>query len=691
MSDGSQQKSPLSGGRDAVVGIDVGGTFTDFVALIDGRIVVHKRSTTPDDPSRSIIEGMREMGLLGSPVVHGTTVATNALLERRGARTALVTTAGFADVLEIGRQNRPRLYLLSQHRPPPLVPSELRFEVRERMGADGRTVIAPDEEDVAETARRIGESGAESIAVVLLFSFADPAHEQQVAETLRRALPDLPVSVGHEILPEYREYERTSVTVVNAYVRPLVSRYLRHLADSFGDAEIAVMQSSGGTIGVEQASAQGARLVLSGPAGGVVGAFHIAKGVDPGEAPRIITFDMGGTSTDVSLSPGRIETSSEGTIAGLPLRLPAIDIHTVGAGGGSIAWVDQAGVLHAGPRSAGAYPGPACYGRGGMEPTVSDANLLLGRLDPAHFAGGAEGLALDREASRRVLTALGERLGMSAEETALGLIRVANAVMERALRRVSVERGYDPRSFTLVPFGGAGPLHACDLAAALGCRDILIPPFPGALSAFGMLAAETARDESESLLTGLDRLISDPGRLAAVALRLTDRAGEGIEGKEGRTEISVDLRYSGQSHELTVPLALPIDAAAVERAREAFHDLHDVRYGYARRGSPVEAVTVRARCSTPGPVSDIYRGAYNMPGSPADSAAAPPAFREVMFDAAGYRSVPSLIRGDLPVGAVVDGPALLLQPDTTTVLTPGWRARVDTQGNLLVQRSTSPP
>lgn len=707
-------------GKLPLVGIDVGGTFTDFVVLLDGQLKVYKLSTTPADQSQAILEGLRALDIEQAEIVHGMTVATNALLERRGATTALVTTAGFADTLIIGRQNRPHLYRLSQQRPEPLVADTLRFEVAERLDHAGAVLQPLDEGAVHRIAQQIQRAGVESVAVVLLFSFRNPAHEQRVATLLRHQLPDLPLSLSSEILPEYREYERTTTTVINAYVQPLVARYLHRLEHALAQGDdgrwtiddgeppstahrppstVRIMQSNGGAIGIHQASDQAGRLVLSGPAGGVVGAFEVARqalqtqslNLPISQSPEtkrvrdqeisLITFDMGGTSTDVALCPGQIPTTAESIVAGLPLRLPVIDIHTVGAGGGSIAYVDAGGVLRVGPRSAGAVPGPVCYGRGGVEPTVTDANLVLGRLDPGGFLGGHGDVALDRAAAHRALERLGGHLGLDAEGAALGVIRVVNATMERALRRVSVERGYDPRQFTLLPFGGAGPLHACDLAAALGIHHILIPPFPGVLSAYGMLVADIVSDASQSILQEAERLLADLTPLLHALQSQEARvrsvlASEAVDAPV--VSAALDLRYHGQSYELTVPLDLPLDDAALRQAVDAFHQTHEQRYGYRMAAERVQAVTLRVRGSGPGARPELPRAA---PGSP-DASAARLSEQPVWFDPTGPTATPCYDRTRLHAGHRFDGPAIIFQFDATTVVLPGWEARVDELGNL---------
>ncbi|MBI3731965.1 MAG: hydantoinase/oxoprolinase family protein, partial [Chloroflexi bacterium] len=469
----------VEGARDEIelLGVDIGGTFTDFVLLRNDQLVIHKLLSTPDDPSRALLEGVRDLRLASDgEIIHGSTVATNALLERKGARTALLTTRGFADVIEIGRQNRLRLYDFAQSKPAPFVPPEWRFEVAERLDEQGRVLLPIDANDLNALGERLIAEQIESLAVCFLFSFLNPAHERAVRAALQ--IPYL--SLSSDVLPEYREYERVSTTVINAYVAPIVARYVEQLEHGLAGRRLRMMQSNGGSIRATTAKSVAARTALSGPAGGVVGAFAAAQlaGFD-----QIITFDMGGTSTDVSLCAGEPLETSEGSIAGFPLRLPMLDIHTVGAGGGSLARVDAGGALRVGPESAGAKPGPACYGRGGAHVTVTDANLLLGRLAPGKFLGGR--MRLDVPAAEAATDRLAQAMDCDRLTAAAGVVRVVNATMERAIRRVSIERGFDPREFTLVAFGGAGPMHACALAAALNIPRVLVPRHPGVLSALG--------------------------------------------------------------------------------------------------------------------------------------------------------------------------------------------------------------
>ena len=704
-----------------LVGIDVGGTFTDFVLLRDGRLRVHKEATTPADQSRAILSGLTHLGISPShegaasnaELVHGTTIATNALLERRGARTALLTTAGFVDVIEIGRQNRPHLYDLYQVRPNSLSPADLRFEAVERLDTEGNVLTPLDEAALARTAQQIAAAAPESLAICFLYSFRNPHHEQLAAEILRRSFPRLPISLSSDILPEYREYERTATTVINAYLLPLVGHYLQRLTGELGALPIRVMQSGGGAIGAAQAASEPARLVLSGPAGGVVGAFRLAQLAherpqnreEQGQKEslptqcRIITFDMGGTSTDVALCPGTVPRTAESEVAGLPLRLPIIDIHTVGAGGGSLARVDAGGGLRVGPESAGAVPGPVCYARGGDQPTVTDANLVLGRLDAGQFLGGSGAMELNVAASEEALAELGGRLGgLSLHEAALGVLRVANARMERALRRVSVERGHDPRDFTLVPFGGAGPLHACDLAESLGIPRILLPPSPGVLSALGLLIADVVHESSQALLVDAEQLAAQPNALQEMLAALEKRvrtvlAAEGID--DPALESSLDLRYQGQSYELTVPLAMSapgnaptepnLTTASIRESTEAFHQAHAARYGYAMRSETVEIVTVRLRGTGPG--ADLHLPQEQL--GPPNPEAAHVATKPVWFGSDGPHITACYDRIRLRPGHRFDGPAVVFQFDTTTVVAPGWSASVDERHNLLLARAGS--
>jgi N-methylhydantoinase A len=666
------------------VGVDVGGTFTDFVVVTDDGLAVHKQPTTRPQ-HEAVVTGLGEMGVADeAPVAHGTTTATNALLERHGARTALVTTEGFADVLAIGRQNRPDLYDLQPSRPAPLVPAARRHEVPERLAEDGAVLTPLDEDAVRAVAATIAEQDVDSVAVVFLFSYQNPDHEKRAAQILREELPAaVTITQSSALLPEYREYERTATTVVNAYVRPQVARYLDRLDEALGERSVRVMQSNGGTIGLDTAAEEAARLALSGPAGGVVGALGVTRRALDTDDPQIMTLDMGGTSADVALCDGGVPRTTEHTIADLPLRLPSTDIHTVGAGGGSIAHVDAGGSLRVGPESAGAEPGPVCYGRGGTEPTVTDAHLVLGRLAPEHVLGGDDTLDMAPDAARTAMGKLGEEIDRSPEETALGILRVANATMERALRRVSVERGHDPRDYALVPFGGAGPLHAVELAEALDMRRVLVPPTPGVLSALGLLMADVVYDTARAVLTRADALVDDPS-LLTTAREAAAADVRSVLDAHGTPDLALelDLRYAGQSYELSVPLGAPITGNAVQAAVQAFHEQHRDRYGHADPDEPVEVVALRVRGRVAVPPPELPRE----PKTDAPLADAQLGTRPVWFDADGPTETPAYDRTGLHHGHVFDGPAVLHQYDTTIVVPPGWHARVDARQNVHIER-----
>ena len=652
-----------------IVGIDTGGTFTDVVVIRDGKLEVHKEPSTPDDPARAVLTGLAHLlGTTDAEVVHGSTVATNALLERTGACTALVCTAGFEDVLEIGRQIRPAIYDINVEKPAPLVPPERRLGLAERMDASGTVLTPLTDEALADLVNRLAASGADSIAICLLHAYANPEHERRVADTLRQGT-DAFVTASHEVLPEFREYERTSTTAVNAFVGPVMTGYLTRIGGELDVDRVRIMQSNGGIVSLTAARDFAVHTVLSGPAGGAVGGLEIARraGFD-----HIITFDMGGTSTDVSLCPGHLVHTAESIIGGLPIRVPVIDIHTVGAGGGSIAWRDPGGSLRSGPQSAGAVPGPVCYDRGGTEPTVTDANLVLGRLSPAHFLGGRQTLPVDP--ARAAIAQLATSLNLSPIETAEGILRVTNATMERAIRVISLERGYDPRDFTLVCFGGAGGMHAADLARALGLPRVLIPRAAGTLSALGMLLADVVRDYSRTVL--LPVMQFEAATVEQAFRELEERAhrefaAEGHAADAVRIERSVDMRYVGQGYELSVPFA---DAPAT-----AFHDAHEARYGYADRDRPVEIVNVRVRATAP-----VERREPDPMVT--DSSGTPTAIGRIDMTFDGRTSdAPVLDRDRLPPGYTLEGPALIVEYSTTTVVPPDFLLHTDPLGNLILE------
>jgi N-methylhydantoinase A len=662
-----------SGPSTPIVAVDTGGTFTDLVLLRDGRIRTLKVPSTPADPSQAVLDGLRRLlpDAEAFELLHGSTVATNALLERRGARVVLVTNRGFEDVIEIGRQNRPQLYALVGHRLPPLVAREDRLGIAGRLGPRGEEIESLDEQELAALGARVAQRAPEAVALVLLHSYADAGHEQTVAAILRGAAGgsapfSIPLSVSSEVLPEFREYERTSTTVVNAYVAPVVDRYLGRLAAEAGARRVRIMGSSGGSLPVERARREPVHTVLSGPAGGVTGALDWAR---RSGHESVISFDMGGTSTDVALLPGRPLRTREFEIAGAPVAIPVLDIHTVGAGGGSIARVDPGGSLRVGPRSAGAHPGPICYGRGGTAVTVTDAHVWLGRLPPDAFLDGAKTLA--REAIRDSLARLASALGSSLDDAAEGVLAVVNAAMERALRVISVERGYDPIDFAVVAFGGAGGLHVAELAERLGARHALVPPDPGLLSAYGMLASPVTRETSRTIFA-----VSDAdGAAAAIASALGELEAEARRAlvEEGATESEVtaerwiDARYVGQSYEL----AVPADGWVAR-----FHAAHRDRYGYARPEEAVEAVTVRATANAPPPTfthPTIEKAKADPPTAPA---------RVVL----GGRALEArrVRRGDLRAGHALAGPLVVQEYSATTWVPPGHRLRVHETGCLLL-------
>jgi len=681
------------------IAIDTGGTFTDCVWIEHGRLRMLKVFSTPADPSQAIVEALRKINYEGELVLlHGTTVGTNTLLERKGARAALVTTAGFEDAIEIGRQARPKLYDFFFDRVEPLVPKDLRFGIEERTASDGEILTSPTASNLKSLVSQLVAKRPDSIAISLLFSFANPRNEIAVAKILKPL--GVLLSISHQILPEFREFERTSTVVVNAYLQPVMQRYLGNLEAHAQDLEeerrfsmkrlhkneastpvaprIFVMQSSGGITALASAAREPVRTVLSGPAGGVVGAAASARrsGFD-----RIIAFDMGGTSTDVSLVEGGITTASHAEVAGLPVGVPMLDIHTVGAGGGSLARFDAAGVLRVGPESAGADPGPICYGRG-TQPTVTDANILLGRLQPACFLGGDFALDLDR--TRRVTREWlkRQRSPLTLEKFAAGVIRVVNATMEKAIRVVSIERGRDPRDFALVAFGGAGALHACALAEALSIPRVIVPALPGALSALGILVSDVVKDYSRTILWRIAgkfpraRLRQEFATLGKQAAK--DFQQEAWRGRV-RYQSSIDLRYRGQGYELNLPFT--------KNLLREFEQEHQRRYGYAHPGREVELVTLRLRAIVKSPPLkitrvDVGRAAHARPsraklGSPSMPKA------PVLFD--GKKLTTAIYSRDaLKPGKNYSGPAIITEYSATTVIPPGNRFHLDRTANLII-------
>jgi N-methylhydantoinase A/oxoprolinase/acetone carboxylase beta subunit len=646
-----------------VIGVDTGGTFTDVAAVIDGELLIHKLLSTPHDPAAAVFEGVR--ALLGDAtaetLTYSSTVATNALLERRGARVALFTNAGFEDLIEIGRQNRSDIYALAPTRAEPLVARSMRFGIVERTLFDGQIADALSAAELKRVARLAAASRAESFAVCLVHSYANPRSEEAVAQVLSRL--DLPLSVSHRILPEYREFERLSTTVVNAYVAPLMVAHLGRLERELPVRRLRIMQSDGNAIGADLARLEPVRTILSGPAAGVIGAASLARdfGVD-----RFITFDMGGTSTDVSLFDRRANIRSLSHPAGYPVRTPVIDIHTVGAGGGSLARVDEGGSLKVGPESAGADPGPACYGRG-EEPTVTDADLVAGRLMAANFLGGRMRLYPDR--ALRATSALGRAMGCRIEQAAIGVIRVVNANMARAVRLITVERGFDPRDFALLAFGGAGPMHACELAAELGIRHVILPRNPGLACAYGALNAALGREYSLTVRHTAPSYGSLLLRMRPLMKRArAEMAAQGVRRSQLRTAQWADLRYRGQSFELKVPLT--------PRFIEDFHREHQRNFGYAARDATVEVVNLRLAVSA----AEYAHRPRRIARSSREPA---PIDRiDVLADGRRRRSIPVYQRDQLGGGLRIDGPLLMVELSATAFVAADFAMRVDDFGNI---------
>jgi N-methylhydantoinase A len=680
-----------------VVGVDVGGTFTDFFAVNSqtGEQALFKRASTPDDPGRAILSGLEEMTAAtgldlanAARVAHGTTVATNALIQRRGGKVTLVTTKGFRDLLEVGRQVRPHMYDLQRDAPAPLVPEERRLEVAERITAGGRVVQTLEADEIARVVETVRATEADSCAVCLLFAFESPQHEQALGEALAKAMPDLNLSLSSAVQPEFREFERFSTTVINAYLQPVMAGYVARLAEGIArlapKAVLGINQSSGGLMTPATAQQLPVRTALSGPAAGAMGAVAVARRVG---IPDVITLDMGGTSADVALiRNAEPAIAYQRTVADFPIRLPMVDIDTVGAGGGSIAWFDLDGLMKVGPQSAGAVPGPACYGLGGTEPTVTDANIALGRLSARGLLGG--GMALDEGLARQSLQPAAERLGLTLEQVSRGILDIAVANMVRSIRTVSVEKGHDPRDFALMAFGGAGPLHARAVAVELGIDRLIVPPAPGILCAEGLIVADLKED-----FVAAERLAVDEAGLSGVAALI---AGLGAEAEAwlvaqnadaGRLSLAADMRYQGQNFELTVPLAEAVQGEAVAlpdagSIRRAFFAAHDQAYGFHNPHDVVEVVAFRLTARAP-----MHREAV-LPALPAEAAPllAPREHRPVWFDTRPDASIatPVYDRADLTPGMRFSGPAIVEQLDATTPLDPADSAAVAADGSLIV-------
>ncbi len=667
------------------VAVDVGGTFTDFVIqdTRTGSAVTNKVLSTTEDQARGVLTGLREeidsFGDIAS-LVHGNTVGLNALLERRGTRVLFVTTTGFRDVLRLGRGDRKDIFSLHYRKPRPLVPVTDVETLEERVDVDGSIRTALDESGVERIVRRVEEEGIDSVAVCLLHAYRNPVHELRVRELLREHLPELSVSLSHEIAPEWREYERSSTTALNAYIAPTVDRYLRSLMtrlhhDGF-ESSLHIMQSSGGVTTADVARRRPVQALLSGPVGGTVGGARLAEALD---RPNLMCIDMGGTSFDASLViDGAPSVSTEAQLEGLPLLLPLVDIHTIGAGGGSVAWI-EAGGLRVGPRSAGSDPGPACYGRGGSEPTVTDANAVLGRIDPDYFLDG--GMALDIEAAERAVDTVAEPLAMARVDAASGILAIINAKMADALRTMTVQQGIDPRSFSLVAFGGAGPMHAIALAEELGIADVIVPWASGAFSAWGMLHTEMRRDLVRSHYRPPAAI--DGAELEAVFRELGAEgdellAADGVPAGQRRFHRQADMRYTGQEYTITVDA--PDDATDVPALIERFHGDYLVRYGHSTPGAPVETVALRLTASG----ANEWPMAAGVPEGEQATAARPT--RSVVFDGAAHDAA-VVHRKEIAEGSVVDGPAIVEEPTATTVVPPGWRVAVGLANALVISRS----
>ncbi len=688
------------------LGVDIGGTFTD-IALIDeatGQIYTGKVSSTPQDPSGGFMEAVQR--LLAKQqiaaqdvayIVHGTTVATNAIIEGKVAPTGFITTEGFRDMLEIARQIRPTLYDLQFEKPRPLVPRHRCFGVPERLDASGAELTPLDEDALRQVAGKLRDEGVESIAVCFLHAYANPVHERRAGEIIAEVFPEAVVSLSAEVAPEFREYLRASTTVINSCIRPVVARYLQRIEDRLAQAGIAaellVMQSSGGVYTFAAARQKPVYMVESGPAAGVIAAAHLgqARGYD-----QVISFDMGGTTAKAGLIQGgapsvtkdyEVGTTAQSGVgatrgAGYPIRTPVIDLVEIGAGGGSIAWVDPGGILRVGPQSAGADPGPVCYGQGGTQPTVTDANLVLGRLNPNYFLGGE--IALDPTAAQRAIEQhCAQPLGMDLVEAAHGIVEIANTAMVNALRLVSVQRGYDPRDFALVAFGGAGPAHANRLAALTDIPVAIIPQSPGTASALGLLVTDLKHDYATTLIQRLDQVV--PQALEQTFRELETQGRETL-GREGMTEAAMDfrrqadLRYVGQSHELTLPLTTEaLGPAQLEQLLEQFHRTHDRAYGFSAPGEDVELVSVRLSA-----IGQIAKPAL-APLAKATGEATAKGQRPVYFaESEGFVDCPVYDRYALGAGAVVQGPAIVEEIDSTTVVHPQYQVRVDDVGQMVL-------
>ena len=672
-----------------VIGVDVGGTFTDVI-LIDsetGAQCVHKVPSSPHNQDRAVLAGIDEILSMNtiSPeeiglIVHGTTVATNAMLERKGAKIILLTTKGLEDVLEIGRQQREDIYSLTPSRPEPLVQREDRLGVNERLDSDGNVIKALSQSELEDVIKRISQKDYEALAISLLFSFQNSSHEKILLQEIQKQ-DNAYIVASSDVLPEFREFERTSTTVLEAYLGPLVIGYLERLHNSLQTlvpkSRLTVMQSNGGTVLASQTRGRAIGLAISGLAGGVIGGWEIARQNNINNA---ITLDMGGTSCDISAVIGEIIVRPDNEIAGLPLRIPSVDVKTIGAGGGSIAWIDQAGILHVGPQSAGAEPGPASYDKGGEHATITDANVILGRLNPDYFLGG--NIRLNVELAHQAIQNIASKLHMSNEETALGIIRISTENMVQAIREVTVERGSDPRDFVLIPFGGAGPTQAVDIAISLGINKILVPPFPGITSAFGLICTDLRVDLMKTILlkseqSNLDDLKRTFDALSQEAERKL--VEQGVGRKDIRKEMKIDMRYQGQSHELSVAVRLDTDDLFVESI-ESFEELHFASFGYKMEGRQIEWVTARI-------IAHAKTKTGNQFEWKTETKAHPIGKREIILSGGKKHNADIYRRLDLNVDQKIEGPVIVEQVDTTTFVQDGWFCQQKSNGSLWIRRS----
>ncbi len=680
------------------IGIDVGGTFTDVVLVDDatGKIAYTKTLTTPRDLTEGVLRGIKKVIETAGAniedldhIVHGTTVGTNALIERKGAKTGLITTKGFIDVLEIGRFQRPKegLYDIFVDNPEPLVPRYLRKGVDERVNSRGEVIRELDEESVKEVVEFFKEEGVESIAVSLLFSFANPSHEIRIREIINELYPEAYVSLSSEISPEFREYERTSTTVLNAYLQPILERYIDRLSEKlreeFNLEDLRIMLAHGGIMPADTAKKHAVTIVNSGPAGGVLAGTFIGKLVG---SSNVITVDMGGTSFDICLiENGQPVVTTEGKFEGYPVKVPIIDVNAIGAGGGSIARVDSSGMLNVGPESAGADPGPACYGRGGEEPTVTDANVVLRRISPESFLGGEMGLDVDK--AKKAVEKVSSRLGMSVEEAAAGIIRVADAKMEKGISVSSTEKGYDLREFSLIAFGGAGPLHAVQIAHDLKIPRVVVPPLPSDFSAFGLLVADIKHDYVRSYIVSEEKV--DLDILQRYFEELEDRAvaqlrKEGVADEDIEVQWSMDMRYVGQSYEINIPVdrGFRFSKSSFGEIIERFHERHQQKYEYSSKDERTEIVNLRV--TSIGKTPDIKL--RTLEKGDRDPARALKYEREVWFNS-DFVNVPIYDRAKLLSGNVLTGPCVVEEEFSTTIIHPGWKGMVDDFGNLVIVRS----